>query len=119
MKALKVIAIIIISMIIGFVNGLLGGAGGMFSIPLLLFLVKLNQKESHANAIFIILLTSIVSSVIYIIKGYYKINTGIFVGIGVILGGILGAYLLKKLSPKVIGFIFCVLMLVAGIRLVI
>lgn len=117
MKPLKVCIILLISVAIGFVNGMLGGGGGMLCVPLLAIGLKLTEKESHANAIFVILLTSIASCVVYLTKGYFDVSQGFFVMEGVIFGGIIGAMLLTKLSNKVISVIFYLLMLGAGIRL--
>jgi len=118
MKVLKNLGIIFVSALIGFVCGLLGGGGGMICVPFLSYVLGLEDKQAHASAIFVILLSSITSSILYIIHGYISLNVNLFVGIGVVLGGIIGAFLLKKVSNKLLDFVFCVIMLIAGLKLV-
>ena len=102
---------------IGFVNGFFGGGGGMLVVPVLYYIFKLPEKVSHATALFIILPLSIVGSVVYIIKGgVWSLNL-LYSGIGFIVGGIVGAVLLKKANNKVLRIIFASIMLIAGIRL--
>lgn len=101
----------------GLCNGLFGGGGGMITVSVLTMLCGYEPKKAHATAIAVILPVSIISAIIYVIKGYFKLKLSIAVGIGVIAGGILGAVLLKKFSNSVITKIFAVLMLVAGVKL--
>lgn len=103
---------------IGFINGFFGGGGGMLLVPSLRFIGGIDQKKSQATAISIILPLSLVSALIYTFKGIYDIKVGLAAGGGVILGGIAGAFLLKKLSNKYLSIIFYALMLAAGIRMV-
>lgn len=119
MKVLKNVGIVFACLLIGGVSGLLGGGGGMICVPLLTYALKFKDKQSHASAILIILATSLVSSVFYLIKGYFDFEINIFAGLGVVVGGIVGALLLKKISNKVLDFIFCLIMLIAGIKLLI
>lgn len=104
---------------IGFANGFFGGGGGMLLVPLLTFVAKLEEKKSHATAIAIILPLSVLSAVIYTLKGTHDINAGLIAGGGVIAGGVLGAFLLNKLNNKTVSMIFYVLMIAAGIRMII
>lgn len=119
MKALKNTGLIFLCILIGFVSGLLGGGGGMVCVPFLIYAYKLKDKQAHATAIFVILATSIVSSVFYLINGYVQLKVNLFAGLGVVVGGAIGALLLKKISNKILDFIFCIIMLIAGIKLLV
>lgn len=103
----------------GIANGLFGGGGGMIVVPMLNFLLKYENKHSHATALLIILPLSIVSGLLYTIFGNFNINSGVPTVIGVVLGGIIGALLLKSLSSKVIVIIFSVVMAIAGIKMLV
>ena len=104
-------------MLIGFINGFFGGGGGMVAVPLLEKSLKLDNKKSHATALAIILPLSIVSSIVYAIETTIDWKNLLFVTIGVVAGGVIGAFLLKKLNGKVVRIIFVIIMLSAGIRL--
>ncbi|MBQ0017513.1 MAG: sulfite exporter TauE/SafE family protein [Clostridiales bacterium] len=102
---------------VGFLNGFFGGGGGMIVVPLLNFLLKLDERKSHATAIFVILPLSIVSSVIYILKGSIDWLQLLYSSIGFLVGGVVGALLLKKMNNKVLKIIFSLIMIAAGIKM--
>ena len=108
---------LLFGIIVGFLNGFFGGGGGMLVVPVFYFVFKLPEKVSHATALFVILPLSVVGCVVYIIKGgIWDINL-LYTSVGFILGGILGAILLKKTSNKTIRIIFASVMLIAVLRL--
>ena len=104
--------------IIGFINGIFGGGGGMITVPVLEHFIGLNVKKSHASAIFIILPLSIVSIITYFVNGSLELSGGLFVMFGVVCGGVIGSVLLKKLKSKWIAIIFAVIMIGAGAKLI-
>jgi uncharacterized membrane protein YfcA len=101
----------------GLCNSLFGGGGGMIIVPLLSLLLKCETKKAHATAILIILPLSIVSGLFYLAFSVFNASIGIPVGFGVILGGILGALLLSKLSSNWLTIIFSVIMVIAGVKM--
>ena len=108
---------ILTGVLAGFINGLFGGGGGMIVVPMLSKLLRYPAKVSHATAILIILPFSILSGLLYAYNGNCKLSVLFPAGIGVIIGGVLGALLLKKLSSKWVVIIFSVVMAVAGVKL--
>jgi len=104
-------------MFIGVFNGLFGGGGGMVGVPALKKFGGLPQKKAHATTMFVMLPISIASMVIYITRGGFDFAAGVWVIIGVIIGGVMGALLLKKLNANIVAVIFAVLMLAAGIKM--
>lgn len=104
---------------VGFLNGFFGGGGGMVVLPIFTMLFGFEQKRAHATAIAVILPITIISAITYLITG----GTSVFnfklllLTIGVVLGGIIGALLLKKLKNKYLNKIFAILMFVAGVKL--
>jgi len=113
----KIIISIIGGIFVGFLNGFFGGGGGMIVVPLLIFLLSLEDKQAHATAIFVILPLSITSSIIYITNGGFEFFNLAYTTIGVVFGGILGSLLLKRINNKVLRIIFAFIMIIAGIKL--
>ena len=101
--------------IIGFINGFLGGGGGMVAVPLLEKIKKLDNKKAHATAIAVIFPLSLASAIIYSVNLEINWITVLILSASVTVGGILGSLLLKKLSGKTIRIIFAFLMLGAGV----
>lgn len=103
--------------LIGVVNGLFGAGGGMLAVPLLKK-GGMEVKESHANAVAVILPITVISGIIYLWKGYVSFSDALpFIPAGVI-GSILGTLILKKISPFWLKRIFGGFMVYAGIRLI-
>lgn len=117
LSARQVLLLCVCGAVLGFVNGFFGGGGGMICVPLLEKVLHLPTKYSHATAIAIILPISFVSACIYVLNGNLEIVPFVTVGGGVVLGGILGAYLLKFLPAKIVKIVFVAIMLAGGIRL--
>jgi len=115
-KLLKILWLFGAGILIGSVNGFFGGGGGMICVPLLLTL-GLSSKKAHATAILTMLPISIASSVVYYSYGAVDWSIFLFLCIGSVLGGIVGAFVLKKLSNEALSFIFSILMIGVGIRM--
>ena len=105
--------------LIGIVNGFFGGGGGMICVPILQNVLHLEEKYSHATGIAIIFPISFVSAVIYLLSGNLEMISLASVGSGVVLGGVIGSFLLKFLPAKALRVIFAIIMLLGGIRLIV
>lgn len=118
-KVREKIILIVCGALIGLVNGFFGGGGGMVCVPLLEKVLKIDNKKSHSTALAVMLPIALASVVIYLIK--VPINWAMFgiVGGGFVVGGAIGALLLKKLNGKIVRLIFIVVVLIAGARLLI
>ena len=110
------------SVIAGAVNGFIGTGGGI----ILYFALKLSSKEkSHdemkdilATIIAAIIPVSIVSAIVYMIRGEIIYNALAVYLPAALIGGIAGALLLQRLHFKIIKKIFAALIIYAGVRMV-
>ncbi len=102
--------------LIGAINGLLGGGGGMLAVPILRA-GGLSGRKAHATAISVILPASLVSGVVYLICGFVPAAVLIPVLLGVSAGGYFGARLLNLLPMRAVAFLFALLMFAAGWRM--
>ena len=114
-KKWRIVLSVIASLFVGVANGLFGGGGGMLVIPIFTLLLGLEEKLAHSSAILTILPLSLVSGIIYITQGNFTVPNGLWVGGGVIAGGLIGTFVMKKLSNNALQIIFYTLMIVAGI----
>jgi len=105
--------------IIGFINGFLGGGGGMIAVPILEKIKKLDNKKAHATAIAMIFPLTIASSFVYTLTIDFDWTTLAILATSVTVGGIIGSLMLKKLSGKVVRIIFAFLMLGTGVYMLV
>lgn len=103
----------------GFLNGFLGSGGGTVVIPSLKYILKTEEHKAHATAILIILPLSILSFFIYFNNGYIDIILALKVAIGSILGSIVGAKFLNKISSKSLKKVFGIVLIFAAIGMLI
>lgn len=100
----------------GLANGFFGGGGGMVVVPLMIYLLNMKTKSAHATALAVILPITLISALVYFTSGKFDFAIGVPTLVGVVAGGILGAWLLGKLSASYITKIFSLVMLVAGVK---
>lgn len=117
-NVIRKIILIVLGMFVGIANGLFGSGGGMIAVPALKYVSGLDQKSAQATAIAVILPVSIISAVIYILGGKYDLMIGLYVGGGAIVGAVLGAFVMSKLSNKFLTIIFCLLMIAGGVKII-
>ena len=120
MKSIKNSRIIYVfgGLVSGFLNGLFGSGGGTLIVPFLEIFLKLDPKKSHATAILIIFSYTLISLVFYGFSGRLDFPLALKVSAGGVLGGLLGAKLLNKMSFSLIHKIFGAFMIIAAVRMV-
>ncbi|MBO5910495.1 MAG: sulfite exporter TauE/SafE family protein [Clostridia bacterium] len=119
MKKVKKLHIILFGGLIGIINGLFGGGGGMIVVPVLTKFFGFSQKQAQATALFVILPISIASSIIYITHNSINFASSWAVILSIIVGGAVGALLLNKLNNKIVRIIFIALILISGVTMLI
>ena len=118
-KWVQVVLFIALGLLVGFVNGFLGAGGGMLLVPCIIPILKMETKVAHATAILIILPISLVSGVIYALKGSFNFDIFLPCLIGTVVGGVLGTFILSKLKSDIITAIFSVVMIAAGVIMIV
>lgn len=109
---------ILIGLISGALNGLFGAGGGSVVVPAMEKFLDMDARKSHATAIFIILIFSIVSSVIYIRQGMYDLKIFIYSAAGGAAGGFVGARLLKNIPKKWLKIVFGGVIIVTAVKMI-
>jgi len=79
--------------------------------------MEVEERKAHAGAIAVMLPLSVISALIYTMRGVYDLSLVWSVGGGALLGGALGAGLLRKVPKGALEFIFCGVMIFAGVKL--
>ncbi len=118
----KTLPVCLLGLAAGFLNGLLGAGGG---IVIVLGLSQIQKHTSgdprsvYASAIAVMLPLSLVSVWRYAQMGHMDVAAMSALALPAIAGGAVGAWLLRRLSPRALARLFAALVLVSGIVLVI
>lgn len=111
------VILVVLGVLTGFVNGFLGGGGGVIVVTSLLAVAKFKQKNAQATALLIILPLTVVSAVVYLLNGSVKWDLTLWASIGVFVGGITGALLLSKIKGNAAKIVFALVLVAGGVRM--
>lgn len=84
-----------------------------------LVVVGFNRHRATASSLAAILLIALAGAIAFGVAGDIDVPTGVFLGLGGLLGSTVGAHWMNRLSGNTLARIFGVVLLVAGIRMVI
>jgi hypothetical protein len=102
----------------GVLGGGLGVGGGIILVPLLV-LAGLDRHRAHATSLAAIVLIAVAGAISFGVAGETNVGFGITVGIGGVVGSVIGASLMHRVSPRALTTVFGILLLVAAIRLIV
>lgn len=100
----------------GIANGLLGAGGGMIVVPMLKK-SGLSAVSSHATSVAVILPICVLSASLYLLRGSVTVGQALPYLPWMLLGSLVGAWLLPKLNRVLLRRIFGILMLWAAWRM--
>lgn len=109
--------LVLIGLAAGVIGGGLGVGGGIILVPLLVA-VGFDQHRAHATSLAAIVFISVAGAISFGMSGEIDLGLGITVGIGGVLGSVIGASVMHRISPKALTIVFAVVLLVAAIRLI-
>ena len=96
----------VIGILAGVICGLFGTGGGMILVPAFVYMLKIDPKRARATSLCCMLVMVITSSIFYYQNHYINWQAGILCAIGGILGGYIGARILKKIPDYVLKSVF-------------
>lgn len=110
---------IIIGFFAGLVNGLFATGGGLILVPAFVYLLKEEETSARATSLFCILPLVIISGISYYTNDYIDWKTGIKCAIGGIVGGVLGAKLLKKIPDVILKLSFTIFLIYVSVKMIV
>lgn len=105
------------NLLLGFFCGFLGIGGGVFQVPILIFLLFYPTHIATATSHFVTLLTCAVALLPHVFLGNVMYGEALWMGVGVIAGAQIGARVASKLNTKVTLYLFIVILVIFGIKL--
>ena len=115
----RLAAFIGIGLVAGFLSGLLGVGGGILVVPALVLLMGFPQKLAGGTSLVAIAPISVVGLVAYFLEGHIDWSIGVPLAVGMVLGGVLGSWLLARLPATAISWIFLAAMVATAIRMLV
>ena len=111
------ITLIAVGLFVGVISGFFGVGGGMILVPILMA-IGFDIKSAIAISTVQMVFSSVNGSIMNYFKGKLQVNEGIWVGVGGLLGGVVGARMTDWLPRATLSYIFLALILFALWRLI-
>jgi uncharacterized membrane protein YfcA len=109
--------LVLIGLAAGLVGGGLGVGGGIVMVPLLVA-VGFDQHRSHATSLAAIVLIAAAGAVSFGMSDEVALGIGVTVGLGGVVGSVIGASVMHRISPRSLTVVFGFVLLVAAIRMI-
>jgi uncharacterized membrane protein YfcA len=101
----------------GLLSGGFGVGGGIIMVPLLLA-VGMDRHRAHATSLASIFPIAAAGAIVFALSGEVILGLGVAVGIGGVLGSIVGATVMHRMSTRSLSIFFSLVLLAAGIRMI-
>lgn len=112
-----ILSLVLVGVIGGTFSGALGVGGGIVMVPLLLMLLKFDQRRAAATSLAAIVLSSISGAATFAVAGHTDVLAGLLLGAGGVAGTLVGTRLLKVLPIAVLRWGFIALLVVIAVRM--
>ena len=101
----------------GMLGGGLGVGGGIVMVPLLVW-VAMDRHRAHATSLAGIVFISTAGAASFGFSGQADLGIGVVVGLGGIVGSVIGASVMHRVSPRALTIVFGLVLLLAAIRMI-
>ncbi|MBZ5512109.1 MAG: sulfite exporter TauE/SafE family protein [Acidobacteriia bacterium] len=109
---------VLAGVVVGIFSGLLGVAGGVVLVPILLYFFKMNQKLAQGTSLAILLPpTGILAFIQYYRHGEADLKLGLVIAAGVVLGGYFGGAWAQHIPGPVLRKAFAVLLVAVAVKM--
>ncbi|MFT7636447.1 MAG: putative membrane protein YfcA [Candidatus Omnitrophota bacterium] len=105
------------NLLLGFFVGFLGIGGGVFQVPILLFLLRYPPHIATATSHFITMLTCAIAVMPHLFFDNVYVGEALWMGLGVVVGAQAGAWLAPKLNSKLIMYLFVIVIFIFAVKL--
>ena len=110
---------LLLGVIAGIAGGFFGIGGGIILIPALVYFFKLTQHQAQGTTLAILVPPiGILAAWQYYIKGNVKLNIALFICLGFLVGGWLGAVWADKVSEPMLKKFFGIFMLIISLKMI-
>lgn len=100
-----------LALLIGLSLGLLGGGGSILTVPMLVYVLHIDAKQSIASSLFVVGVTSLVGTIAHARAGRVRWKVGLLFGVAGMLGATLGGQVAASIAGPVLLVLFAGIML--------
>lgn len=117
---MEILLFLLLGLGVGALSGLIGIGGGVLVTPALIFLFGFSQYQVQGTTLAMLVPPiGILGAWTYYQQGHVNVSAAVFLCVGFVLGGLLGAQVAVDLPETFLQRLFGVVMLGVGIRMLI
>jgi len=114
-----VIMYILVGLLAGVFGGFLGIGGGTIIIPFLVFMAGFSQHRAQGTTLALMVPPiGLLAAIKYYYEGNVDIKAAIFIALGFIIGGLIGAYLVSPIPDSMLKKIFGIYLVLIGLKMI-
>lgn len=107
-----------LGLVAGFLSGLIGIGGGIIIVPVLVYMLHMDQKMAQGTTLFMFMLPiGILGVYNYYQAGQVDFKSALIISITFILGSYLGSKTALTIDTKIVKQIFAVAIILVGIKM--
>jgi uncharacterized membrane protein YfcA len=110
--------LLLIGLVAGFLSGLIGIGGGIVIVPVLVYMLAMNQKTAQGTTLFMFILpVGFLGVYNYYKAGHVDFKTALIMASTFIVGSYLGSKTAITIDTKLVKQIFAVVIILIGIKM--
>jgi uncharacterized membrane protein YfcA len=114
----ELVQFILLGLAAGILSGLVGIGGGILIVPSLVLLFGFTQAQAQGTTLAAMVPPiGLLAAYVYYQKGNVNINSALFIAVGFIVGGLLGAKIANNMSNYALQKVFAVVLILVGIKM--
>ncbi len=114
----EILILLAAGLVAGFLSGLIGIGGGIVIVPILVYLLNMNQKMAQGTTLFMFLFPiGILGVYNYYKGGFVDYKTALIIGATFFIGSYFGSKTILAIDTKIVKQIFGAMLILIGIKM--
>ena len=112
------LAYILLGLVAGTVSGFMGLGGGILLAPALVYIFGLTQHQAQGTSLTVMIPPiTLLAALKYYQSGNVRLDIAVFVALGFLAGGLIGATLVHGVPDTILKKIFGLILLLIGVKM--
>jgi uncharacterized protein len=115
----RLLSLVAVGAISGFMSGLFGVGGGIVTVPLLVLWLGYGERVATGTSLAAIVVTAVVGSLTHQGYGNVEFDKALMIGIPAVFGVLAGTWIQQRIATRAVGILFSLVLAGVAIKLMI
>ena len=113
-------AYILLGLTAGVFSGFMGLGGGILLTPALVYIFGLTQHQAQGTSLAVMVPPiTLLAAMRYYYSGNVKLNIALFIALGFVAGGLIGAQIVQSVPDLILKKVFGLILLVVAVKMIV